>query len=227
MHFDILVEDASGQKALNILVPRIIGADHTYAIHAYKGLGHIPGNLKGKTDPRKRILLDRLPKLLQAYGNTHAHYPHDYQAAVVVVCDLDDKCLKAFRLELLALLERCNPKPTAVFCFAVEEGEAWFLGDIPAVAAAYPKVKLSLLSDYVNDAVGRTWDRLADALVLGGSRVLSAKGWYAVGEQKILWAQRIAPHMDIERNASPSFRYFRDKLRSLLPSRSTAPSSPE
>lgn len=227
MHFDILVEDASGKEALERLVPRIVGADHTCTIHEYKGIGHIPKNLKGKTDPKKRILLDRLPKLLQAYGNTYAHYPDDYQAAVVVVCDLDDKCLKAFRLELLALLDRCDPKPNAVFCFAIEEGEAWFLGDIPAIAAAYPKAKLSVLGGYENDAVCGTWERLADALVPGGSRGLSAKGWYAVGEQKILWAQRIAPHMDIERNDSPSFRYFRDKLRSLLPSRSTAPSSPE
>ena len=216
MHFDILVEDASGKKALEFLVPRIIGADNTYVIHDYKGIGHIPKNLKGKTDPQKRILLDRLPKLLQAYGNTYAHYPRDYQAAVVVVCDLDDKCLKAFRLELLALLERCNPKPTAVFCFAVEEGEAWLLGDIPAITRSYPRMKKSALDGYENDAVCGTWERLAEALVPGGSRALSAKGWYAVGEQKIMWAQRITPHMDVECNDSPSFCYFRDKLRSML-----------
>ncbi len=29
MHFEILVEDQSGKKALEILVPKIIGADHT------------------------------------------------------------------------------------------------------------------------------------------------------------------------------------------------------
>lgn len=227
MHFDILIEDVSGKKALDILIPRIIGIDHTSTIHAYKGIGHVSKNLKGKTDPKKRILLDSLPKILRGYGRTYAQYPPHYPAAVVIVCDLDDKCLKAFRLELLALLDICDPRPTTVFCFAVEEGEAWFLGDIPAITKAYPKAKLSALDGYENDAVCGTWERLADALVPGGSRALSGKGWAATGEQKSLWAQRIAPHMDVDCNTSPSFCYFRDKLRSMLPLRSTVPSSPK
>ena len=124
MHFDILVEDASGEKALSVLVPRIIWPAHTCMIHPYKGIGHIPKNLKGKTDPRKRVLLDQLPRLLKAYGQTYASYPPDYSAAVIVICDLDDKCLKAFRQELLDILDHCNPKPKTAFCLAVEEGEA-------------------------------------------------------------------------------------------------------
>ena len=63
MHFEILVEDISGGKALNILIPKIIGTSNTFKIHSYKGIGKIPKDLQGKTDPAKRILLDRLPKL--------------------------------------------------------------------------------------------------------------------------------------------------------------------
>lgn len=217
MHFDILVEDASGEKALSVLVPRIIGPAHTCTIHSYKGSGHIPKNLKGKTDPRMRILLDRLPKLLQAYGRTYANYPEDYPAAVIVVCDLDDKCLKAFRQQLFAVLDACSPKPHTAFCLAVEEGEAWLLGDLEAVRAAFPKADRTVLAAYENDAVCGTWERLADALVPGGARAITEGGWLVVGTHKVHWAQAIPPHMDVERNASPSFCYFRDKLRSMLP----------
>ena len=35
MHFEILVEDQSGKKALDILVPIIIGDEHTFSILPY------------------------------------------------------------------------------------------------------------------------------------------------------------------------------------------------
>ena len=36
-----------------------------------------------------------------------------------------------------------------------------------------------------------------------------------MGREKSDWAENIAPHMDVDANASPSFRYFRDKIRDL------------
>ena len=96
MHFEVLVEDLSGKKALDILIPKIIGDQHTFRVIEYRGIGHIPKNLKSSTDASKRILLDQLPRLLRGYGEAFAGYPEDYPAAVIVVCDLDDKCLKAY-----------------------------------------------------------------------------------------------------------------------------------
>ena len=46
MHFEILVEDQSGKKALEVLVPKIIGDAHTFRIHEYKGIGRIPRDLQ-------------------------------------------------------------------------------------------------------------------------------------------------------------------------------------
>ena len=216
MHFEILVEDRSGKTMLDILVPKIINQPpHTFKVKAYKGIGHIPKNLRSSTDPSKRILLDRLPKLLRGYGKTFAGYPPNYPATVIVVCDLDDKCLKAFRQELLAVLDACNPKPETRFCIAIEEGEAWLLGDIPAIKAAYPNAKDSVLSRYENDAICGTWERLADAVFSGGANGLKNKGWQTVGREKSMWAKKIAPHMNVNNNASPSFRYFREKVREL------------
>lgn len=215
MHFEILVEDQSGKKALDILVPKIIGDDHTFIVHPYKGIGHIPKNLGSRGDASKRILLDQLPKLLRGYGNTFANYPEDYPAVVILVCDLDDKCLKAFRQELFNILDACAPKPETRFCIAIEEGEAWFLGDIPAVKSAYPKAKDAILNAYVNDSICGTWERLADAVYSGGSSALLAKGWQSVGIEKSQWAEKITPQMDVTNNASPSFAYFRQKLLEL------------
>ena len=33
MHLEILVEDQSGKTALEVLVPKIVGNDHTFNIH--------------------------------------------------------------------------------------------------------------------------------------------------------------------------------------------------
>lgn len=214
MHFEILVEDQSGKKMLECLVPKIIGntGEHTYAIHPYKGIGHIPKSMKDTKQASNRILLENLPKLLKGFGKTFAAYGKNYQAAVILVCDLDDKSLVNFQQELQAILAACDPKPETRFCIAIEEGEAWFLGDIPAIKAAYPKAIDHVLISYKNDAICGTWEKLADAVYPGGAKALSAQGWRAVGAEKSNWAEKITPHMNVDNNASPSFQAFKAEL---------------
>lgn len=215
MHFEILVEDQSGKKALKGLIPKIVGDTHTFSIHAYKGVGRIPRNMKKTQRAAKRILLENLPKLLKGYGKTFSGYPENYPAAVILVCDLDDQCLSTFRQELCGILDQCNPKPKTRFCIAIEEGEAWFLGDLNAIQTAYPRAKKQVFNRYVNDSICGTWEILADAVYPGGSSALRAGGWQAIGAEKIKWAEKIPPHMDTTKNESPSFCYFRDKLYEL------------
>ena len=178
-------------------------------------MGRIPKNLSSSTNASKRQLLDQLPRLLRGYGRTFANYPATKPAAVIVVCDLDDKCLKAFRQELLEVLDACDPKPETRFCIAIEEGEAWLLGDFPAIRAAYPGARRRVLNRYENDSICGTWELLANAIYVGGSRRLQDLGWVTVGREKSSWAEKITPYMDVEQNASPSFRYFRDKIREI------------
>lgn len=213
MHFEILVEDQSGKKALDILVPKIIGDNHTFKVIDYKGIGRgrVPKNMKSAVDASKRILLDILPKSLVGYGRSWQGYP----AVVIVVCDLDDKCLKSFRSELINLLNNCNPRPETRFCIAIEEGEAWFLGDIPAIKRAYPKAKDAVLKSYISDSICGTWEKLADAVYKGGSKGLSSQGWQAVGAEKSAWSEKITPYMSLDNNTSPSFNYFLGKLKEL------------
>ena len=215
MHFEILVEDQSGKRMLDILIPKIIGDQHSFQVHGYQGIGRIPRNLTSSTDARNRLLLSQLPRLLRAYGNTFSNYPANYPAAVILVCDLDNRCLKLFREKLFTVLSVCNPKPETRFCIAVEEGEAWLLGDIPAIKAAYPNARDNVLNRYENDSICGTWEFLADAVFQGGSSALRRKGGQTVGTEKSAWAERIAPHMNVETNTSPSFCYFRRKIREL------------
>lgn len=215
MHFDILVEDVSGKRMLDVLVPKIIGESHTFQVHCYKGIGRLPKGMTPDSEPQKRILLDQLPRVLQGFGKTHAAYPASYQAAVLVVCDLDDRCLKAFRADLLGLLQRCSPAPETRFCIAIEEGEAWLLGDLNAIRTAYPDTRDAALNSYTHDSICGTWEKLADAVYAGGAVALKALGWTMIGREKSIWADAITPHMNIDENQSPSFCYFRDKLRAL------------
>ena len=215
MHIEILIEDISGKKALDKLIPKVLGDQHTFRVISYKGLGRIPKNMRDARDPGKRILLTNLPKLLKGYGHTHAGYYASYKTAVVVVCDLDDKDRNVFLRELNAILSACHPKPNARFCLAIEEGEAWLLGDTTAITAAYPGADKETLRSYVNDSICGTWEVLADAVYAGGAKELSKKGWQAVGTEKSRWAEDISPHMDVENNESASFIFFRDQLRSL------------
>jgi hypothetical protein len=213
MHVEVLVEDVSGKRALEILIPKMVGGDCTFRIHSYKGIGHIPKDLRNEPDPTKRMLLANLPRLLKGYGMTFAQT--GFEAIVIVVCDLDDRKRSVFLKELNGILETCNPPPMTRFCLAIEEGEAWFLGDSAAVIAAYPKAKADILNAYVQDSICGTWETLANAVHPGGLKALSKKGYRAIGEEKSRWAKEIAPRMDVENNRSLSFSYFRDELRSL------------
>jgi hypothetical protein len=198
---------------LDILVPKIANEDDTFEVHPYKGIGHLPKGLNPKTDPEKRILLDQLPRLLAGFGTTFAKYGKYYPATVIVVCDLDDRSFGAFAKELRGLLSRIRQAPKTAFCLAVEEGEAWFLGDLTAIKTAYPKARDSILNNYKNDSICGTWELLADAVYPGGARSLEAQGYRVTGAEKSKWAREISPHMEIDRNKSPSFAGFVSAIR--------------
>jgi len=116
----------------------------------------------------------------------------------------------------MALLHRCNPAPTTLFRLAIEEMEAWYLGDRQALMLAYPKARKEVLNGYQQDSVCGTWELLADAVYPGGQRAIHKAGWPLPGEIKHEWAKRIGPHMRVEDNQSPSFCKFRDGLRRLI-----------
>jgi hypothetical protein len=212
MHIEVLVEDSSGERLLQCLFPKVVGAygePHTWRFHSYRGIGRIPKKLSPQSDPAKRILLDRLPRLLRAYGKTPGI------DAIVVVLDADRRNCNGFLRELNALAKACKPSPVTLFRLAVEEIEAWYFGDRSALLEAYPRAKQDVLSRYKQDSICGTWELLADAIYPGGLNAIKSAGWPLPGEVKHEWAERIGPRMDLGANLSPSFCEFRDGLRAL------------
>lgn len=213
MHIEILVEDSSGETLLEAVLPKLLGErgnPHSWRVHAYKGIGRIPKNLNARADPAKRILLDQLPRLLRGYGKTPGI------DAVVVVLDTDKRDCADFLAELKTLAETCNPTPNTLFRLAIEEVEAWYLGDRQALTGAYPRAKTDVLNRYVQDSACDTWELLADAIYPGGSAAIKKAGWPLPGQVKHEWAEKIGPLLDPDRNVSPSFGRLCRGLRRLV-----------
>lgn len=52
--------------------------------------------------------------------------------------------------------------------------------------------------------------------IVGGAQKLKNQPWYVIGKEKSKWAKDITPYINIDKNKSPSFCYFRDKIRELI-----------
>jgi hypothetical protein len=202
-HIEFLVEEPSAEAALAELMPKIIGDRATWRIHAYQG---------------KNDLLTKLPSRLKGYAGW---LPQD--CFILVLIDEDRENCRSLkkRLEKASTeaglstrsSRRRNDRIQVVNRIAVEELEAWFFGDVPAIRRAYPgiPVGLSQKANYRDpDAItGGTWEAL--------ERVLQRAGYFKAGLAKIEAARSIARKMDPQQNRSRSFRCFRDALLTLLP----------
>ena len=210
MHFEFLTEDSSSASLLSVIVPKIIGDDHTWRIHPYKGIGRIPKNLEKQTDPSKRILLSQLPRLLKGYDKTPGI------DAVIVLVDTDDRNCVEFLGDLLNIAQNSAPDLKVLFRLAIEETEAWYFGDQAAILNSYPKARKDILNSYVQDSVCGTWEKLADAVSQGGSSAIKKTGWPAPGQIKHEWSVKIGERMSLTENTSPSFNKFRSGLLRLI-----------
>jgi hypothetical protein len=130
--------------------------------------------------------------------------------------DSDHRDCVVFLRELKAVAEGAASVPKTLFRLAIEEIEAWYLGDRLALTRAYPQAKLTALDNYVQDSVCGTWELLADAIHPGGAAAVKKAGWPLPGQLKHEWAEKIGPLMDIGSNASPSFCKLREGLRRLI-----------
>lgn len=216
MHFEFLVEGQADRTALSILMCKMLGEyqePHTWTIHKHRGIGRIPKNPSAVPNQHDQTLLHNLPSKLRAYGKENRT-----DLVVVVLVDLDDRddCV-AFKRELMSLQDGCSPRPTVLFRIAIEEMEAWFLGDRAALVQAYPDADIAVYDRYQQDSQCGTWERLAEMVHVGGLSTLLVQSKRSVNvlNQKRKWAAKIAPFMDIDSNLSPSFCVFRDGLRKL------------
>lgn len=211
MHIEILTEDSSSAVLLKIIVPLVLGPrgeHHTWRVHSYRGVGRLPKGLTATGDPSKRILLDQLPRILGGFAKTPGI------DAVIVVVDTDVRDCRQMLAELRAAALAAGRADT-IFRLAIEEVEAWYLGDRTAVLQAYPRARKDVLDRYTQDSVCGTWELLADAVHPGGVSAVKAVGWPLPGQLKHEWAARIGSEMTLTGNASPSFNKLIEALSRL------------
>ncbi|MCC6364869.1 MAG: DUF4276 family protein [Bryobacterales bacterium] len=182
------------EAALQVIVPKIIG-DLSFQIYTYEC---------------KQDMLRKLPQRLKGYASW---LPAGWRILVILDRDGDDCRTLKHRLENDAhragLRTPSHGEDPQVFTrIAVEELEAWFFGDWPAVCEAYPRVQPGIpkKKQYRDpDAIaGGTWESF--------ERILQRAGYYRAGLPKISAARNIARHMEPRRNRSQSFQVFHDTL---------------
>jgi len=217
VYLEFLVEDKSGE----ILLKRILDSykkNHEnliYKINSFKGIGRLPKKTNKVRNVKTQKLLNDLPAYLKGFNASLSSLP--YKKAIVVVVDNDDNNCVEFKNELNNLKLTLGLSIDSIFCIAVEEMEAWLLGDTDAVVTAFPHAKKQLLQNYQPDSIIGTWEYLAEAIYSGGVAKLKrvATSYYEIGEQKCIWADKIGTNLNLRNNQSPSFNYLLSKLDTI------------
>lgn len=182
---------------LGKLLPRLLPTDRSFAIHASQG----------KTD-----LMSRLQDRLRGYASW---LPEDWRIVVVVDRDNDDCMALKAKLEAMAKKAKLRTRTTCgkhpwqvVNRIAIEELEAWYFGDWPAMCEAYPRVP----TRGANQAGYRHPDAIAGGTWEAFERILQRHGYYRGGLGKIEAARALGAVVDPQRNRSASFACFRDAV---------------
>lgn len=217
MHFQFLIEDPSSGELIHEIMQKFTSLDLqvTYNCKSFRGIG---GFTKRNTvkETRTGKLLNDLATYLRGFNKSLCHIP----AAIFVVVDNDDRDTQAFQQQLEQIAAENNICIDHVICIAVEEVEAWLLGDEKALITAYPNARRQILRTYVQDSICGTWEILADAIYPGGLKRLKidCPSYIEIGKKKSEWAKNIGKYMNVNANASKSFQFFMTELqRRILP----------
>lgn len=220
MIFHVLVEGSSDEPTVMELLVRRFGMvrGSQFRVHPHRGKGRIPADLHAPPPVTDQSLLGQLPAKLRSYS------VNGPDSCVVVLVDQDDDDCAALLTSLQLMLAGLTRRPRNVlFRIAMEEIEAWFLADRPAVLAAYPHASFANVPAGEPDLIDDPSDVLAECL---GVRE-------ATGQRKAEWAKQIGPHLDLNNPASPSLAKFIEGIERFwnmapapLPRRRTLPARP-
>ena len=196
-HLEVLTEELSMEAFLETLLPNLLPVGATFAIHSFGG---------------KQALLKNLRNRLRGYSRWLSN---GYRIVVVIDRDAGDCLELKTRLESIArrsgLVTRSRTEGghwQIVNRIAVEELEAWYFGDWPAVCEAYPRTSRNIpgKGPYRDpDAIrGGTWEAF--------ERIMQRHGYFEAGLRKVEAARAVARFMNPMRNSSDSFAKFRDAV---------------
>lgn len=215
VHFQFLIEDISGKNLICRVMEKIQAevGEFTYDCKSFKGIGGLKlgGNASQiKTDK----LLNDLPLFLKAFDKSL----QGIDAAIIIVLDNDKRDTQEFKMQLEAVADAAEIAIDHVFCIAVEEMEAWLLGDSKALLAAYPNAREAVLKEYVQDSICGTWEVLANAVYKGGIKRFKkdCPTFREIGKYKSEWADKIGLYLNLKENNSPSFQYLLNAIYSRI-----------
>nr|WP_280962825.1 DUF4276 family protein [Butyricicoccus faecihominis] len=215
MHIQFLLEDQSSEKLIQALMAKLQDENSqiTYNCKAFQGIG---GFTKKNTvkETRTGKLLNDLATYLRGFNKSLQNIP----SAIFVILDNDDNNTEDFRRQLETVAIKNDITVDHIFCIAVEEVEAWLLGDETALAKAYPNAKLQILHTYEQDSICGTWELLAEAIYPGGLKRMKkdCPSYREIGKEKAKWAEMIGVHMSLDSNQSPSFHFLITELRKRI-----------
>ncbi|QEW05878.1 DUF4276 family protein [Nitrincola iocasae] len=194
----IFVEEISMEAALEQLMPKLL-QDVEFEIYRFQC---------------KDDLLKNLPARLRAYSSW---LPPEW--AILVLVDRDNNDCRELKQQLETVAQQSGlstktqggDRFQVVNRIVIEELEAWFFGDWPAVKQAYPRVpdNIPQKAPFRNpDAIkGGTWEAL--------ERLLKRAGYFPAGLNKLQCAREVATHMTPDANRSASFNAFVQAINAI------------
>ena len=211
MHFQFLVEDQSSAVLVERIMSRLTadGSTDTYNCKAFKGIGGFTKKNTVKETHSGKLLND-----LATYMRGFQRSLQGISASLIIVLDNDDNEPEEYKRLLDSVADMNSIEMDHVFCIAIEEVEAWLLGEEMAIQKAYPKYRRNVLHGYKQDSICGTWELLADVVYKGGICEIRKKrmSYAQIGKLKAEWADKIGSQMVFEDNKSPSFRFFYESI---------------
>ena len=191
----IFTEELSFKKLADQILPILLPKDTGFKVYTHRGKQDL-----------EQALTKTLPVISKKPG-----------AKVLITRDQDSgNCINVKRDLEKIITGKC-------FCqykirIVCHELECWMLGDMEAIAKAYPRFKAEL---YQYKADYRTVDRIADA----PERLIRIIPELKQNKSlpKLEFANRVASHMNIEANSSTSFKHFIIAIRQLTIFQSSKP----
>ena len=206
MTIHVLVEGSSERAFLEGWSARLLSG-HPVRVHPHQGKGSLPAVLEAAPDPKRRGLLDLLPATLRGY----AEALDSTKDGVIVLVDADDDDPVLLHATIAEAVASVAPSLRVIVSIAVEETEAFYLGDLKGLLKAFPEADMNLARTYEPDSICGTAELFGRVVRDGGNN-------------KVAWAEAMAPCLTTvpARSRSPSFKSLVASMTGLLPKKAAA-----